>query len=77
MDPVAAISVALVLATLAVALRVFRDGPSILPNLFRYPTAPVWPSGVQEDNDARWSWSRRPDAAKVPVERVHGRVRPG
>jgi len=76
MDPVADISLALMLAALGLALRVFRNGPSVLPNFFRHQL-PGWPHGVQEDDDARWAWTPRPELPKPVVERVHGRVRPG
>jgi hypothetical protein len=76
MDPVVVLPLALLLATLALALRLFRDGPSVLPNFFRHQL-PGWPHGVQEDDDARWAWTRRPEPAKPALERVHGRVRPG
>jgi len=76
MDPVVVLALALLLAVLGLALRVLRGGPSVLPNVFRHQL-PGWPSGVQEDDDARWSWTRRPEPSGPPLERVHGRVRPG
>lgn len=76
MDPVLVLALAPLLLVFGLALSVFRDGPSVLPNMFRY-RGPTWPHGVQEDDDARFAWRRpRPDPMKPVVEEVRGRIRP-
>jgi hypothetical protein len=77
MDPVAVLAVALIVLGLVFAGWVYVEGPSILPNFFRHPTL-GWPSGVQEDDDARWSWRpKTPDPAAPLTEPVQGHVRAG
>jgi len=77
MDPVAVLAVALIALGLGFAAWVYVDGPSILPNFFHYRKL-GWPSGVQEDDDARWSWRpKAPDPAAPVTEHVKGRVRVG
>ncbi len=77
MDPVAVVVVAVLAGGLAVIVRALAGGPSIMPNLFRHQM-PGWPRGVQEDDDVRWTWRRRPrDPSEPIVERLHGRVRAG
>lgn len=67
--------VALVLAALAGA--VVARAPDLLTGLFGSRQL-GWPRGVQEDDDARWSWSpprRRPDdVIPVAIDHVRGRV---
>jgi hypothetical protein len=76
MDTIALVVLAVLLVVLWLALGVFRDGPSVLPNIFRYH-GPAWPHGVQEDDDARYVWRRpRPDPMRPVVEEVRGRVHP-
>jgi hypothetical protein len=77
MDPVLLVALAALLIVLGLALSVYRDGPSVLPNMFRYH-GPEWPHGVQEDDDARFSWNRpRPDPMQPVLEELHGKVRAG
>jgi len=35
-------------------------------SLFHPYRGDPWPRGVQEDDDARFSWTRRPDASQAP-----------
>jgi hypothetical protein len=77
MDPVAVVALALIVVGLAFAVWVRAEGPSLLPDFFRHPTL-GWPHGVQEDDDARWSWRPKALDPSAPViERVKGRVHAG
>jgi hypothetical protein len=58
------------------AIRLLAADRPILGDVLRY-RGPVWPSGVQEDDDARWNWRRRRADPAAPVaERLHAKVRP-
>ena len=74
MDP--GVLLALLVVAIAVVLVCAGSGAatSSMGGLFRHPDL-GWPDGVQEDDDAHWSWKapRRPDVA-VPGETT--RVRP-
>ena len=53
----AILAVVLVVIVIVVAIRAIYDPSRTMSGMWRYRT-PDWPSGVQEDDDAHWSWSR-------------------
>jgi hypothetical protein len=57
-----------------------RDAAGLGLGLFRPYRKLAWPFGVQEDDDARFSWTRGPrpvdDAPEDPLEHVAARPRP-
>ena len=58
------------------AIRLLAADQPIIGGVFRY-RGPTWPSGVQEDDDAHWSWHQRLADPAVPVvERLHAKVGP-
>lgn len=62
---------ALVMIALVVIVLSYAVGePSrVMSGMWRF-RLPGWPEGVQEDDDAHWSWSRAPRRRPVEPERV-------
>ena len=58
--------VLILLAVLAIVgiLRATSDPSRVIGGMWRY-RAPDWPSGVQEDDDAHWSWSNAAQASRA------------
>ena len=52
---------------LVVLSRVIDEPSRAVSGMWRYVEA-VWPSGVQEDDDAHWSWARARVARKATTE---------
>ena len=67
----AILAVVLVVIVIVVAIRAIYDPSRTMSGMWRYRT-PDWPSGVQEDDDAHWSWARlpllRPSEPEGPAE---------
>ena len=69
----AILAVVLVVIVIVVAIRAIYDPSRTMSGMWRYRT-PDWPSGVQEDDDAHWSWSRAKATARaVEVEDATGK----
>jgi hypothetical protein len=63
----AVLAVALVVIVIVVAIRAIYDPSRTMSGMWRYRT-PDWPTGVQEDDDAKWSWTApriRPDEPSI------------
>lgn len=60
------------------AVRTAGAGAEVVIQMFRSPADLGWPSGVQEDDDLHWRWSRPTEAtdvegnARVRLEEVSG-----
>jgi len=58
--------VALVVVVIVMAIRAIYDPSRTMSGMWRYRT-PDWPTGVQEDDDAHWSWTATGRRAGEPV----------
>ena len=56
MEPIVLVAVAVVVLVVVALARAGGDPSRTLSGMWRYG-APEWPSGVQEDDDAHWSWA--------------------
>jgi hypothetical protein len=66
-----------VVLVVAFAVRSSGDAAQLISGLFR-PPGLGWPSGVQEDDDAHWTWDPHPtDADRVPAKPMAPTASPG
>ena len=64
--PASLIVIAMCVALGFMAMRAAGAAAHVMTQMFSSPADLGWPSGVQEDDDFHWSWSRHPAGASRP-----------